>query len=384
MLNNDKYIQRIVKKDIIKHLQPNKVVVIYGPRQVGKTTFVNDILHDIHEEALFVSGEDKTVHPWLSSQSSIILQQNIGNKKLLVIDEAQKIHKIGLNLKIIIDMIPNIKVIATGSSSFELANQVGEPLVGRKWEYFLYPIAQMELSSQENLFETKALLPTRLIYGSYPEVVTAGDQNEKMKILRSIVDHHLYSDLLEFEGIRKSYKIIQLLRLIAFQIGQEVSLHEIGTQLGLNTRTVERYLDLLEKAFVIKSIHGFSRNLRKEITKSARYYFFDNGIRNALLNSFNSLELRNDVGQLWENYLFIERLKAQEYLHLYRNNYFWRTYDQQEIDFIEEYDGVLHGYEFKWGDKKAKCPASWSNTYPGSTFKAINRDNYLSFITERK
>ncbi|PIY69448.1 hypothetical protein COY90_00630 [Candidatus Roizmanbacteria bacterium CG_4_10_14_0_8_um_filter_39_9] len=384
MLNKGINIQRTIKKDVIKHLQPNKVVVIYGPRQVGKTTLVKEILQGVKEDVLFVSGEDKSVHPWLSSQSNSILQENIGNKKLLVIDEAQKIYQIGLNLKIMVDMIPGIKIITTGSSSFKLANQVGEPLVGRRWEYFLYPISQMELTPYENLFETKALLPSRLIYGSYPEVITTSDQHEKIRILKSVVDNHLYSDLLEFEGIRKSYKIIQLLRLIALQIGFEVSLNEVGGQLGLNTRTVERYLDLLEKAFVLKRVHGFSRNLRKEVTKSARFYFYDNGIRNAILNSFNSLELRSDVGQLWENYLFIERLKVQEYKHLYRNNYFWRTYDQQEIDLVEEYEGVLHGYEFKWGSKNAKCPKSWSSTYPKSTFKTINRDNYLSFIINEK
>lgn len=384
MPNNSNIIQRIVKNDIIKHLQPNKVIVLYGPRQVGKTTLVNDIIGDVRNDVLFVSGEDKTVHPWLSSQSVTVLQQNIGSKKLLVIDEAQKIHQIGLTLKIIVDMMPGIRIIATGSSSFELANQIEEPLVGRKWEYFLYPISQMELVPRENLFETKALLPTRLIFGSYPEVITTANQSEKIRVLKSIVDHHLYSDLLEFEGIRKSYKIIQLLRLIAYQIGSEVSLNELGTQLGLNTRTVERYLDLLEKAFVIKRMHGLSRNLRKEITKSARYYFFDNGIRNTILNSFNSLELRSDIGQLWENYLVMERLKAQEYKHLYRNNYFWRTYDQQEIDLVEEYDGAFHGYEFKWGNKNAKCPKSWSTAYPGSTFQTINQENYISFIVEGK
>jgi len=374
------FINRILKQDILDHLQPNKVVVLYGPRQAGKTTLIKDILKHVKEEYLFISGEDRDSSSWIGSQSSTIFKQNIGRKKLLVIDEAQKINEIGLSLKIMVDMLEKIKIIATGSSSFELSNQIGEPLVGRKWSFFLYPIAQMEIAYNENLFETKALLPTRMIYGSYPAVITSASNEEKKEILKTIVDNYLFKDLLEYEGIRKSYKIIQLLRLIAFQIGYEVSLHEIGTQIGLNLRTIENYLDLLEKAFVVKRVFGFSRNLRKEITKNSRFYFIDNGIRNALINSFNPLESRNDVGQLWENYLFIERMKLQEYKHMYANTYFWRTYDQKEVDMIEERGGMLHGYEFKWGNIKGKKPSLWRNTYKNSTYQVINQENYLPFI----
>jgi uncharacterized protein len=374
-------IKRSLKKKIISRLQPNKVIVIYGPRQVGKTTLVKELLKEINEKYLFVSGEDRRVHSWLSSQSIEIYKQYIGTKKLLVIDEAQKVDQIGLNLKIIVDNIKGLKIIATGSSSFDLANQVGEPLVGRKWQYILYPVSQMELGETENLFQTQDMLPTRLIFGAYPGVITAPSNSEKMDLLNSIVDGYLFKDLLVFDGIKKSQQILHILKLIAFQIGFEVSLSEIGTQVHLDLRTVEKYLDLLEKAFVIKRIYGYSGNLRSEVTKNSRFYFLDNGIRNTIINNFNDLNTRNDIGQLWENYLFIERLKKQHYKGICANNFFWRTYDKKEIDFIEERGGKLFGYEFKWGKKKQKPPALWGKTYKNAVFQIINQKNYLDFIT---
>lgn len=374
-------IPRYLKPIILQNLQPNKVVVLYGPRQVGKTTLIKDILLDTKEDYLFISGEDRLVQPWLSSQSINTLKENIGHKKLLVIDEAQKVNQIGLNLKLIVDHIENIKVIATGSSSFELANQVGEPLVGRKWQFILYPIAQIELNAFEQLYQTKANLESRLIYGGYPEIITAQDISAKRAILNSIVDSYLYKDILEFNEIKKSQKIIDILKMIAFQIGQEVSLNELGNNVNLNLRTVEKYLDLLEKVFVIKRVSGLARNLRKEITKNSRYYFFDNGVRNAIINNFNDLKTRNDVGQLWENYLFIERMKKQEYKKIYANSYFWRTYDQKEIDLVEEREGKLFGYEFKWGGKKIKEPKDWRKTYHNAEFEVVNQDNYLEFVS---
>lgn len=373
-------IQRIIKKSIKDHLQANKVVVIYGSRQVGKTTLINDILKDIKEKYLFLSGEDRK-NKWLSSQSIDILKENIANNKLLVIDEAQKLDNIDLNLKLIVDHIKNIKVLVTGSSSFDLSNQVGEPLVGRKWQFNLYPISQLELNKIEEKFETKSNLNNRLVYGSFPEVIVNNDISQKKEILNSLVDNYLFNDLLQYNQIKKSDKILDLLKLLCWQIGKEVSLTELANNLDLNSRTVEKYLDLLEKVFVIKKINGFSRNLRKEITKNSRYYFYDNGIRNAIINNFNQIENRNDLGDLWENYLFIERLKKQEYKKIYSNNYFWRTYDKKEIDFVEERDGKLYGYEFKWSAKKTKKPTEWLKTYKEAQYEVIGQDNYLDFIS---
>lgn len=373
-------INRYIKKDILKKLQPNKVVVLYGPRQVGKTTLVKEILKDFKkEDYLFLNGENKSVQRWLSSQEVDILRQYIGKYKLLIIDEAQKVDHIGLNLKLIVDHFSDIKVLATGSSSFELANQVGEPLVGRKWQFTLFPISQLELAKYESRGETENKLESRIIYGAYPDVVKTDIFKEKQDILNEIVDSYLYQDLLEFNEIKKSQKIIDILKNLAFQIGSEVSLQELGNAVSLNIRTVEKYLDLLEKTFVIKRVSGFSRNLRKEVSKMSKYYFFDNGVRNAIIQNFNTLDLRNDVGQLWENYLFMERLKRNKYKNIKSNIYFWRTYDKKEIDLIEEREGKLFGYEFKYS-KIAKEPKAWKETYPQASFEVINKDNYLDFV----
>jgi uncharacterized protein len=373
-------ITRAIKSELKNRLEPHKVVIIYGPRRVGKTTLLEQILSETTDDYLYLSGEDRLAQDWLSSQSIEILKQNIGSKKLIAIDEAQKIDQIGLNLKLIVDHIKDIRVIATGSSSFELANQIGEPLVGRKWQFILYPIAQLELNPLENLFETKAKLESRLIYGSYPEVIIQNDLKLKQQLLHSLVDNYLYRDLLELENIKKSQKILDLLKLIAFQIGQEVSIGEVANSLNLNERTIEKYLDLLAKVFVVKRVYGFSRNLRKEVTKTSRYYFYDNGVRNAIINNFNDLNTRNDIGQLWENYLFMERLKKQAYLFIFSNNYFWRTYDKKEIDLVEERAGKLFGFEFKWGDKAKKAPKDWLETYSNAEYQVINKNNYLEFI----
>lgn len=375
-------INRYIKGNIKKKLEANKVVVLYGPRRVGKTTLVKDILKDVKEDYLFLNGEVSGVQKWLSSREPEIYRQYIGSNRLLVIDEAQKIDSIGANLKIIVDEIEGIKVLATGSSSFELANQVGEPLVGRKWQFTLYPFSQLELNAKENRFETDSNLESRLIYGSYPDVIRSVANEDRKDVLNDIVDSYLYRDLLELDEIKKSQKIIDILKNLAFQIGKEVSLQELSNKCDLNLRTVEKYLDLLEKAFVIKRVNGFSRNLRKEISKMSRYYFLDNGVRNAIIQNFNTFDLRDDVGMLWENYLFMERIKRNEYKKNSANIYFWRTYDQKEIDLIEERDGRLFGYEFKYGQtKKDNPPAGWLETYGNASFEVINRGNYLDFIT---
>lgn len=375
------YIFQKQLENVKKRLSANKVVVLYGPRRCGKTTLINKLLEGIKEKYLFVNGEDITTQKYLSSQSIEQLKSFVGNNKLLVIDEAQKIKGIGINLKLIVDHIEGIEVVATGSSSFDLAKHVGEPLTGRKFTLKQYPLSQLEIMGIENPIETEANLESRLIYGSYPEIVVAGDNSEKETYLREIVSSYLYKDILELEGLRHSDKIVRLLQLLAFQIGHEVSFSELGGQVGISKNTVEKYLDLLEKSFVIFSLKGFSRNLRKEISKNPRYYFYDNGIRNALINNFNSLDIRDDLGGLWENYIITERIKKQEYLGMFANNYFWRTYDQKEIDFIEEKKGILYGYEIKWGPKKTKIPNLWRESYKNAGYEVINRSNYLQFIT---
>jgi predicted AAA+ superfamily ATPase len=359
---------------------PGKVVVIYGPRQVGKTTLVKQYVEDVKEGLLFVDGDDIVVKEYLESRSIQKLRDFVGDHSLLVVDEAQHVDKIGLNLKLITDHLPGVKVIATGSSSFELARDVGEPLTGRKFVLTLFPLAQMEISSMEDRHETEANRESRLIYGSYPEVVTRRDNRARQEYLREIVSSYLFKDILALEGVRYANKLVRLLQLLAFQIGKEVSLNELGTQLAMSKNTVERYLDLLEKVFVIYRLFGFSRNLRKEVTKSHRFYFFDNGIRNALIQNFNPLALRNDLGELWENYVMAERVKKREYLRQACNAYFWRTYDKQEIDLVEEREGRLFGYEMKWNSTPKKAPKAWQAGYPEAGFRVIHRENYLEFI----
>ena len=375
------YIPQKHLENLKKMLSPGKAIIIYGPRRCGKTTLLNKFLEETKEKYLLVSGEDITVQKYLSSQSIEKLRSFIGKNKLLAIDEAQKIKDIGLNLKLIVDHIKGIKVIATGSSSFDLAKHIGEPLTGRKHTLRLFPLAQLEIGQTEERFETETNLENRLIYGSYPEVVVNDDNKEKERYLKEITSSYLYKDILELDGLRHSDKIVRLLQLLAFQIGKEVSFNELGSQLGMSKNTVERYLDLLEKTFVIFRLSGFSRNLRKEISKSPRYYFYDNGIRNTLINNFNLLEMRNDLGMLWENYIIIERIKKQEYLQILSNNYFWRTYDQKEIDFVEERQGKIYGYEIKWRVEKSRPPKEWTETYKNAEHEFINKENYLEFIT---
>lgn len=375
------YIVQKQLENLKKLIQPGKVVVIYGARRTGKTTLINEFLKGASGENLLVSGEDITVSSYLSSQSIEKLAAFVGQATLLIIDEAQKIPNIGINLKLIVDHIPGVRVVVSGSSSFDLARSTGEPLTGRKYTLRLYPLAQMEICQIEKIHQTDANLEGRLIYGSYPEVVLMRDNTGRQKYLQEIVSSYLYKDILELDGIRHSGKIIRLLQLLAFQIGKEVSYSELGGALSMSKNTVERYLELLEKAFVLQKLSGFSRNLRNEIKKNSRYYFLDNGVRNALINNFNPLEQRNDAGELWENYLVLERMKKQEYLNVAANNYFWRTHTQQEIDFVEEREGRLFAYEIKWRKTKSSPPALWRKTYLDSSFASVHRENYLDFIT---
>lgn len=368
-------------KDLTPYIRPNKALIIFGPRQAGKTTLLKDYLDSQKGKIKYKleSGDDVIVEEAISSRDFVKIKKYAKGHELIAIDEAQKIKNVGLGLKIMVDEIPGIKIIATGSSSFELAGQVGEPLTGRKINLTLYPVSQMELRNLYNNYELESRLEEFMVYGSYPEVVANDDVDEKRRILNEIVGSYLLKDVLEMEKVKGSKILLDLLRLLAFQVGNEVSLSELGRQLGLDYKTVERYLDLFEKAFIVYNLRGFSRNLRKEITKKSKYYFLDNGVRNAIIANFNSFNLRDDVGKLWENFIFMEMIKSGSYKNRYANRYFWRTWDKKEIDYIEEREGKLFAYEFKWNDK-AKTPKEFLATYPNAEFKTINKENYLDFI----
>ena len=375
-------IQRAVLKQLESKVLPNKVLLLLGARRVGKTELIKKYLENIpKEDYLQLNGEDIYDASLLKERTVKNYSRLLMNVKLLVIDEAQNIPEIGLILKLIVDSIEGIKVIATGSSVFDLSNKLGEPLVGRKNTIYLFPLAQMEFSKKENYKETTQKLEERLLFGSYPELEQYQEWKDKISYIKEIINSYLLKDILIYEGIKQSDKVLDLLKLIAFQVGQEVSLQELARQLGISKNTVESYLDLLSKVFVIYKVTGFSRNLRKEITKSNRWYFYDNGIRNGIINNFSLLENRIDVGNLWENYLASERVKHQNYTQKSVLNYFWRTYDQQELDWLEEQNGQLNGFEFKWNERRrSKIPTAFAKAYPEATFEVINKQNYLDFI----
>jgi uncharacterized protein len=376
-------IQRLLLPQLKNALIPGKVLVLYGPRQVGKTTLAKDLLASVSLRSTFINADEIIYREALASQNRQKLGEILGNAELLVIDEAQRVPDIGINLKILIDSYPNAIILATGSASFDLANKISEPLTGRKLTFTLYPVSYPEIQNTMGAFETRAQLERWLVWGGYPAIVTTDSPTLRERLLGELVGSYLYRDILELEGVRRSDKIIDLLRLLAFQIGQEISIAEIASSLALNRQTVERYLDLLEKVFVVFRVGGFSRNLRKEVTKNPRYYFYDNGVRNSLIQNFNPPGLRNDVGQLWENFLLIERRKTNQTAGRLANAYFWRTYDQKEIDSIEEYEGKIHGYEFKWqnGDIRRATRTEFLNAYPDAELMTISKDNFENFLT---
>lgn len=379
-------IKRAAENQLYSYLEPNKVVVVYGPRRSGKTTLLRQISDSLRktESILWLEGEQLTAQRQLSVQDIHQLKQLVGTHTLLIIDEAQAVPNIGLNLKLMVDHIPELKIIVSGSASLSLAQQVGEPLVGRKWTVWVYPLWTREIAQHAGQHELASLLPDLLIYGSYPALWHLPSRSAKEEYLEDLVSTALYRDILALDNVRSSAKIKSLLQLLALQIGQEVSIHELATSLEMGTQTVSRYLDLLEQSFVIMNIRGFSRNLRKEITKTSRYYFYDNGVRNALLNNFNPPDpaIRSDVGALWENWIIMERVKKQAYTGTKANNYFWRTYDQKEIDWIEERGGVLRGYEMSFRPKKIRraVQAEFLKAYPGSQITNIHSQNYLEFV----
>jgi predicted AAA+ superfamily ATPase len=374
-------IERYLLSQLRTGITPGKVVVLYGPRQVGKTTLVAELFATTDLKAQLINADELRFREALASQSKQILGDLLGENQLLIIDEAQRVENIGINLKILVDQFPEAAFIATGSASFELANKVSEPLTGRTLTYFLYPVSYGEIQRTFGQFEAREQLDRWLIWGGYPEIVGEEATKRREQLLGELVGSYLYRDLLEFDGLRKPEKIVDLLRLLAFQIGQEVSLSELATNLAINRETVDRYLDLLEKVFVIFRVRGFSRNLRKEVTKNARYYFFDNGVRNTLIQNFNPLHLRNDVGELWENYLVMERRKVNADRLRAANIYFWRTYDQKEIDYLEERDGKLFGYEFKMQGKMRKATRrEFNQAYPNAELQTITMENFEAFL----
>jgi hypothetical protein len=373
-------IVRSIINPLLDSLRPGFVTGLFGARRTGKTFLMNYIKNQSEEcKILMVQGENLDVAEILSSRRLSLLTQFTSGYDYLFIDEAQKIPAIGVNLKLIVDALPQIAVFVTGSSAFDLKNEIGEPLTGRSKYFYLYPVAQLELN--EDFLSSKENLETRLIYGSYPQVITSRTNQDKIDVLESIKNGALIKDILTLDNLKDSIFIMNLLRLVAFQIGNDVSATELASGLGVSKNTVTRYLDLLEKCYILFSLQGFSRNLRKEITKSRRYFFWDNGIRNAVISNFNRIALRDDIGRLWENYCISERLKKNHYLAKSCNYYFWRTYDQKEIDLIEESGGNLEGTEFKWTEKTIKPPKEFLETYANSSYRVIHKENYLDFIT---
>lgn len=373
-------IERIIKSTIIKSLKPGKVSLLLGARRTGKTCLLNQIASEVNEKVLFLNGDDIQTHDFLSNRSTENYRNLLGDNSLLIIDEAQEISEIGKKLKLIVDTI-GIKVLITGSSAFELNNQVGEPLVGRMSVFNLYPISQLEFNATESSFDTAAKLGNRLVFGGYPELLHMNSNSEKEKYLREIIHSYLLKDILVFEGIKKRDKILALLQMIAFRAGSEISLEGLGNELQISKNTVEKYLDLFGKVFIIYSLSGFSRNADNEITRKKKWYFVDNGIRNALINRFSPINAREDTGILWENYLQSERMKKIEYQKLNSEVYFWRTTTRQEIDRIEVSNNTISAFEFKWGKKSMKVPTQFDKNYPGAEYLLIDRNNYLGFIS---
>jgi uncharacterized protein len=376
--------KRALEERILSLLTRNKVILVMGTRRVGKTVLVGKIKEGYQGKVLVLNGEDFDTQELLRNMSLAHYKRIIGDATLLIIDEAQVIQGIGQILKLMIDGIPSLTILATGSSSFDLANKTGDPLTGRGYHMQLYPLAQLEIGTSETYLETIQNLEERLVFGSYPELFQLSTHQEKAEYLRQLVQSYLLKDILAYEGIRHSDKIVKLLRLIAFQSGAEVSYTELASQLGMSKNTVENYLDLLSKVFIVHKLGAYSSNMRKEVSKSAKWYFYDNGIRNAIINDFRLLPLRNDIGLLWENYLISERIKRNAYLGQPVQYYFWRNYNQQEVDLIEMEEGEIRAYEFKYSiTKKIKVPPAFSSNYPEASFAVISRDNYLDWITNQ-
>ncbi len=380
-------LRRTLTQNIIKKLFKGKAIILLGARQVGKTTLIEALLQQYKSEVLFLNGDEPDVRSQLSNITSSQLKLLIGSKKIIFIDEAQRIENIGITLKLITDQIKQVQVIATGSSSFELSNKTNEPLTGRKFEYLLFPLSFAEMVQHHGWLEEKRLIQHRLVYGYYPEVVKQNDLNDAQEALTQLAKSYLYKDILVLEGIKKPQLLDKLLRALALQIGSEVSFHELARLTGSNSHTVEKYIDILEKAFVVFKLPSYSKNIRNELKKSKKIYFFDTGVRNAIIGNFTPIESRTDVGALWENFLVSERKKVLGYKQDYTTqSYFWRTKQQQEIDYLEEShseksEGALKAWEFKWSEHaKAKFPLTFTRAYPDSTTEIVSREDFEAFV----
>jgi predicted AAA+ superfamily ATPase len=378
-MKNQRYIPRAIEGIIKKHLFKGKVIIIYGARQTGKTTLVKKILADYSKfSSKYINCDEEDFRRLLTeANTSTQLKQIIGESKLIVFDEAQRVANIGLKLKLLIDNFPNQQIIATGSSSFELAQNIIEPLTGRNLQFWLHPFSLKELRNVFDKVEIKRMLETFLIYGCYPAVVKASSLEEKKILISSITQDYLFKDILKFRGIKAEETVRKLLQALALQLGNEVSLNELANLVGVSKETIVSYLEILEKAFIIFKLPPFSRNLRKEIGKLRKVYFYDLGIRNALINNQNPLSLRTDVGVLFENFVIAEKKKEENFVGNLKNLYFWRTYAKQEIDLVEEVGGKLYAYEIKWQKTKGKPPKAWRETYPIAFWQLVNHQNFL-------
>jgi uncharacterized protein len=376
-------IPRKIEETIEKLLaNQRKIIVLYGARQVGKTTLIRKVIEKFQGKVLFVNADEQLYNETLSSRDFAKFNGMVEGYDLLFIDEAQRITDIGINLKILHDNLASLKIIVTGSSSLDLANRVNEPLTGRIITNKLFPVSISEWQENAGLndFSTSLKLEEFLLFGMYPEVFSYQNFNQKIKYLDDLCKSYLYKDILSLANIKYPEKLNQLLKLLAYQVGQLVSLQELSTTLQIHREALLNYILLLEKSFVIFRLPGFSRNLRKEVVKMDKIYFYDTGIRNALINNFSSIQLRNDKGQLWENFLMAERMKSNAYNDRIANSYFWRTYTGAELDLVEEKEGLLYGHQFKWGSKIAKAPVSWTDNYQNSIFECINSDNFLKWL----
>lgn len=372
-------IYRLIKEQIKKRLYRGKVIIVLGPRQVGKTTLLQMLTADSDRRVVVWNCDEPDIRRKLAEPSSTQLGAETANADLILIDEAQRVQNIGITLKLLVDNYPEKQVVVTGSSAIELSNSINEPLTGRKYEYVMYPFSAEELIKEFGATEERRMLERRLIYGSYPEVVNlAGEERET---LTNLVSSYLYKDIFSFQDVRKPEIIEQLLQALALQVGSEVSFNELGRLLGLTSITIQRYIDLLEKSYVVFHLRSFSRNVRNELKKSRKFYFYDNGVRNALIGDYKPLALRNDTGALWENYVISERMKHNASSGFYGKSYFWRTQQQQEVDYLEDYDGVLHAYEFKWNPvRQPRLTDTFAKGYPDHTFTVVTPENYQGFV----
>ncbi len=375
----DNLIQRTIQKQIEDKLFKGKVIILYGARQTGKTTIVKQIQEKNSDIAVYYNFDEPDIRKDFENATSDYLKKIIGNKKLVIIDEAQRVKNIGITLKLIVDNFKDIQVVATGSSSFDLANQTGEPLTGRKYEFYVYPFSLEELNLEKDKLKIDRLLENRMIFGMYPEVALKSKE-EQEETIKNTAKSYLYKDVLQYQNIKNPEILEKLLQVLALQIGNEVSYNEISNTLNIDKKTVSSYVEILKKAFIIFDLKPFSRNIRKEIKKLRKIYFFDLGIRNALINNFNPLDLRNDKGEMWENFIISERFKLNNNHKKDCNVYFWRTTEKKEIDYIEEKGGKLYAFEIKWSKGKIGGAREFIEKYENSEFKEINKDNYQEFI----